>query len=324
MSNFDIQKLNEIIKEDNNDYPSCNININYKNNNKAIFICIDINCINGLIMLIQSFLKHNNVDDYVFNIFCEKSVFEVAKKTMKLLFDNTNYNIKLFDNNDLNVINKYIDNSCSVNKHCKNDMNFARFFYEKYFEENYYLYIDADIIINGNVDVFFNNLENNYIMVVQNFELIKAVKPKEDKIKYLESEYKLKFNSNGFNAGIYSINNIKSKNENNLDKIISLMNKEYDTFNFGTQPVLNLFYNDKLNSIQNNYFDIEINNIKKSITEWNETDISINKVNLTSSLINNFKSIHFCGSIKPWHDNSPHHKLFLSIIFDNKYIQNLI
>ena len=229
--NLDIQKLDNLLKISNKNLKTQNYNNEYQKNDKAIFICLDENCIKGLIMVIQSILNYNNKNKYVFNILCEDLVYDKTVNIVNNLFSDINFNIKKFINEELDCIQKYFNNSCLNNIRCRNVMNFARFFYEKYFDENYYLYTDTDMIFNGNIDIFFENLENEYIKVILNHNLEDAVCPIEYKKKYLSTKYNLDFNSNGFNAGIYSINNFKSKNENHLQKIINLMNEENNSFN---------------------------------------------------------------------------------------------
>lgn len=300
------------------------INYNNKNINKAIFICLDCNCIKGLIMVLQSILNHNDKNKYVFNILCEESAYVIVLEILNKLFYDINYNVKIFDCNLLYKIDKYFNNSCGENPHCKNAMNYARFFYELYFDENYYLYIDTDIIFNGNIDHFFTNIEYEYIKVVLNLNLYEAVRPKLEKIKYIEEKYNLvlknigiyinqndDMRSKGFNAGIYCINNLKNKENDNLNKIITFMNDEYDSFYFGTQPVVNIFYHNILSFIENNYMVYN----DGIYSEWNNyktwTDIDI------KSIMNNFekfKSIHVVGKVKPWEKESEFKYLYQQII----------
>jgi lipopolysaccharide biosynthesis glycosyltransferase len=283
----------------------------YKEISRAIFICLDNNTLYGLIMVIQSLIMHNDIDNYVFNILTDDECYKKTLKIFKEIFKNLSYNIKIFDTKLINKIEKYFNNSCEYNPHCKNIMNYARFFYQNYFNEKYYLYTDTDILFNDSIEPFFNNLENNYINVVLNIDLFDAVRPKEEYKNYLENKYNLNFTSEGFNAGIYAINNTKSLEENHLNKIVDFMNDENNCFKFGTQPVVNIFYNKIKNGIENDY--LIINNNKYSI--WNYHDTwNFSNYDVVNNNFYKFKCVHFTGNKKPWDINCPYYNIFLNII----------
>lgn len=298
-----LELLNDLVTDDYKEYNSININNNYKNNNKAIFICLDNNCIFGLIMTIQSIIKTNEVNSYIFNILCDYESYNITKKVLNTLFSNINFNIKKFDFSMLVPMNNYIINSCKINSRCRNNMNYSRFFYEKYFEEDYYLYIDTDIIVKHDLNIYFENLENCYIRTVLNMDLRSAVEPSEIKTKYLTETYKVDFTDKGFNAGMYTINNKKAKEENHLDEIIKFMNTEYRSFKLGTQPIVNIFYYNKISDIGD--------------LTWNYCNLR--RLKDYKSILNNLKSIHFKGNGKPWEVNDKFYNMFLEVIFSNEY-----
>jgi lipopolysaccharide biosynthesis glycosyltransferase len=284
---------------------------NLDNPSKAIFICVDKNTILGLIMLIQSILLTNNKNKYIFNILANDEDYERIKYIMNIVFPITNYNIQKFNNEDLDSILLYFNNSCKLNKHCKNNMNFARFFYEKYFITELYLYIDTDIIIYNNIDVFFDNLENELIKVVNNVKLIKSAYIKSDKVKYMINKYNLDLYSQSFNAGIYSINNSKFIKEDHLNKLIKFMNTEYDCFDLGTQPIMNIYFYNYITGIPIKIFNDIVHRFI-SFSDWNFNDVSVVE-NVTKHL-SEIKSIHFTGPNKPWDLTSKYFNLFNNII----------
>jgi lipopolysaccharide biosynthesis glycosyltransferase len=284
----------------------------YNDVNRAIFICADKNTLLGMVMVIQSFFQYNDRRGYSVNILVDSDVYVAVKSIMYEYFSKLNYKIKPFDNSNLEALHPFMTSSCTNNPLCRNDMNFARFFYQNYFSEPLYLYVDTDILIFANVDVFFENLGNATITVVKNLSLIYTASfTSQDACKAILSKYNIKSEHElSFNAGIYSVNNEAFVRDNHLHGLLHFMSQEPTSFKFGTQPVLNIYFFHIATSIGIKSIFCNKNHICYS--DWNYTWHMA--VNDTMSCFSKIKSLHFSGTLKPWNTTSPYFPLFIKVI----------
>jgi lipopolysaccharide biosynthesis glycosyltransferase len=299
-----IEKIQRVINTSNSNYV---LNKNTSNSDKAIFITVDKDSIMPFICLIQSIINTNNVNRYVFNILADYSSISYVTRVMNGLFSRTNFNIKEFNYTDLNPIYDYI-----YNNPIKSKMHYARLFYENYFEEIYYVSIDVNTIIYGDISPFFNfdiNNEDHIINVVKNFRLLNVCGISNDKLKYVISNFRLDPKSFGFTSFIYAINNKYFTLNEHLNKILKLMDAESKTFNCGLQSILNVYFYHIAKTFNTILF-------RKTeyihYSDWAYFDLSNSEVFKKNQ--KKIKSIHFNGLAKHYNNNSSHYELFLNVI----------
>lgn len=264
-----------------------------------IYSCVDYKNIDKLIVLFNS---------------CYLNCLE--KNTLKfyILTDNENYEkpfipkyleniitIKhvVFNEKWTELLNNFNENFYQNCSWCKNNMNFARFLFFNVFPHiDRAIYLDWDMIVQGNIYELYNEYNSNEEMVISKINE--------------RSIYDNIFNQN-FKGNIYSRNTTKINNviqllnlnliqlktiphfcsgfyiiskqhfeENYLIKFIeNLINvqKTYKCFNLGTQAVMNLMHLDKRIFVDRC---------------WNLTP--------DKDDINKIKIIHWNGHSKPWND----------------------
>lgn len=305
----DLLKIIEEVDSENYFVPDLKV---YNRVNRALFLCVDRNTLLGMVMVIQSFFTFNDPRCYIVNLLVAGDVFITVKSILHKYFSKMNYRIQSFDKSNLEAIKPFIESSCTDNPHCKNEMNFARFFYQNYFSEPLYLYVDTDILIFSNVDVFFENLSNETITVVKNFPIVLTAQFTSPTAK---SNVLSKHNIKGemelsFNAGIYSVNNEEFVRNNHLNGLIQFMCEETESFRFGTQPVLNIYFFHIATSVPIKAIFCNKNHIYYS--DWNYTWHTA--VNDTIHCFSKIKSLHFSGDCKPWNETSPYFSLFNKVI----------
>lgn len=164
---------------------------------------------------------------------------------------------------------------------------YNRLFCQYYLNENIdrILYLDADIVIDGDLKELYNcNFENNYYVACKDFAGIENGD---------STRLNLKENFSYMNSGVLLINlellrNIK------LESLIELIDKYKDNIIYPDQDLLNLMYENKIKDISSKY-----NYIVKDerYTEINEKDI------------NNISVYHYAGKNKPWKINGGKIKL---------------
>lgn len=152
------------------------------------------------------------------------------------------------------------------------------------------LYLDADIIVNANIDELYKkDLEGNFIGAVSNPDFNR------------HAELNMHKDSNYFNAGIMLIDNKKWKEYGLGEKVIDFVGNNPEVCNFLDQDGLNAVINGKWKRL-----DLKFNQ-QAVIFDKN----FLNQENLFGSLeLREAKSdpviIHYTGSSKPWHFRNKH------------------
>ena len=139
------------------------------------------------------------------------------------------------------------------------------------------LYLDVDIIVDGNISELWNTNIEEYVVA--------AVR--EESVEANEERLGIPKNQKYFNAGVLLMNLKKIREEKFFEKIMNYLKKNYETILYSDQDVLNaVFYNTWLELDEkwnyHNYFVIRRNS-------------KIELINLDTPRI-----IHYTGPIKPW------------------------
>jgi len=255
-----------------------------------IFICLDSNCLIPFNCLINSILKFKN--DYMFYVLVDNqnTLDEVQKfsNEMKIQIET-----KIFISNQ-DYDNFYLGR-----------MNYARFFFDEYFEADDYIYIDTDIIVFGNIAEIWkiynkNKTDDKYFAAVMVDNIQTLLLPNSEFRQIYQ-----KYQNKGFNAGIYITSAFKWREKKIKTNILKLLEETRGHFKFGTQPLLNVMFYNKVIDLpiewnvcsHTNITDISL--IKKIILDFKKfRTINVNILDYEYISKNNIKLIHYAGPIQ--------------------------
>lgn len=265
----------------------------------SVVLCTDEYNLPGLFVTVQSIFKNCSTPSrlYFYVIVSEQSIKDLLEFHRTLLFENIQIQIQVLNQENQAKIANYKE-FCESNAHCKNLMNFARFFISDIFPEiNTYLYIDTDYLVIDDITQLWDSLDKN--------EEIYAV-PSEytnERAYSLTEQGKTLLDLSPrrpFNAGIYIINSHIWKQKNRTEECISLINSKYmqKMFRFGTQPLLNYLFQGVYV-----YLPTKWNRIAHDTVEELAGQRPIDYLNALSKndlIKQNISAVHFAGMPKPW------------------------
>lgn len=153
------------------------------------------------------------------------------------------------------------------------------------------LYLDVDIIVDGNISELWNTNIEEYVVA--------AVR--EESVEANEERLGIPKNQKYFNAGVLLMNLKKIREEKFFEKIMNYLKKNYETILYSDQDVLNaVFYN--------NWLELD--------EKWNYHNYFVIRRNSKIELINldTPRIIHYTGPIKPW-------ELEATTVLKEKYLE---
>lgn len=278
-----------------------------KNSLDIIFSC-NKQYIQPLLSIINSILTNTDSNNKLtFNIVCDDSKFFIDKlEILKTIHKSYNYSFKCvtlldsLDDNEVEYLKKY---SYSPDEHTSSIYNFSRFWFHKLFPElDYIIYLDIDMIIEGDIYELANfsfNKECFFAAVCGPwfFSHSKQVNL-QYKIKLMKfkktilNRYNIKNDDLAFNAGLYVTSLDFWRKNNKLDEIKNILKERYENKNLyklGTQPPLNLIF-------LNNMIKIEdLNWMVSSLGEYKVSNFAIESITSGKA-----KCLHWTGPKKPW------------------------
>ena len=168
------------------------------------------------------------------------------------------------------------------------EATYYRMFIEDYLssENEYYVYIDADIICHKDPVPSFNS----NLFDLESTKHTISVKTEHHKSKNTEEMFK-RLSLSGrryFNAGVMIINYNKWQKDNLTKKLITKMNILSDNIVFWDQDVLNSYFDGEYLELDNNL------NYNLHLTEENS------KKKILKKALNDMVLVHYSGSFKPW------------------------
>lgn len=152
------------------------------------------------------------------------------------------------------------------------------------------LYLDSDIVINGNIkNIFDINVSEYFLSAVENPGFERQV----DLCMYQNSKY--------FNAGVLYANLDKWRKESIFAKCVEYMKTNYSQIKLADQDVLNAVVN-------GNWYSMELKYNQQAIIFEEEFEKKYNYFTQTElkDAIENPIIIHYSGSSKPWHFRNKH------------------
>lgn len=161
------------------------------------------------------------------------------------------------------------------------------------------LYLDIDLVVDGNILELWNTDIDNYIVAAVREESVEA---NEERLG-IPKNYKY------FNAGVLLMNLKKMREKKYFEKIMDYLNQNQETILYSDQDVLNgVFYN--------NWLELD--------KKWNYHNYFVVKKNSKKELIELDKPviIHYTGPIKPWDKEATTILKYKYFEYENIYLNN--
>jgi lipopolysaccharide biosynthesis glycosyltransferase len=253
-----------------------------------IVFATDQNYIQHLSVALISLLSNNSSLD--FKIFIISSGLDSDNfQKIKSITEKYKVHLKQIIIND-DVFEKFV-----TNFHFTKAM-YYRLLIPNFIDEDKVLYLDADIVANGDIENLYNqDLQDNFIGAVLN--------PRFDRYEELEMDEESRY----FNSGVMLINNKKWKEEGLATKVIEFIDFNHNIVTFPDQDGLNAVINGRWKEIELKYnqqaviFEQDFSSKYNCFSEQNLIEAK------NSPII-----IHYTGSSKPWHfrNNHPYKYLY--------------
>lgn len=253
-----------------------------------IVFAADQNYIQHLSVSLVSLLVNNK--NLNFNIFLISNGIDNENfEKLKLITQNYNLNLEQI------IINDDTFEKLVINHHFTKAM-YYRLLIPNLIHEEKVLYLDSDIVVNGDISILYNqNLDNHYVGAVLN--------PGFNR----HNELKMDNHSKYFNSGVMLMNNKKLKEDNLIKKIIDFIDLNYSIVKFPDQDGLNSIINGKWKQLSLKYNQQAVIYTENFENEYNDYSLEELKEAKLNPII-----IHYTGSSKPWYfrNNHPHKNLY--------------
>lgn len=141
------------------------------------------------------------------------------------------------------------------------------------------LWLDADIIINGKLDRFYDQSFNDkYLVVCNDFY------EKEEEIQSIKMRMDINNKHVYFNSGVILFNLNKIRKSITEENIKTCLIKYKDRLTYPDQDILNHLYQNNVKYDNEYIYNFQVNNLKK----------------LTKEQLKSIKILHYSGARKPW------------------------
>ncbi len=271
-----------------------------------IILCTDEYNLAGLFVTMNSIYKNcsdsSRLEFYILvnESFIKNTIYVAVEK----FFKGIKIRVEVFGSELTKKIAGYQD-FCRNNAHCKNIMNFSRFFIPELFPEvQGFIYMDTDYLVIDDILTLWDG-----ISMTNEFYAVPVLCSNKDIYSYEEKDEEgLNLSSrHPFNAGIYIVNANEWKKNDRTKELISLTNSKYfqSIFRFGTQPLLNYIF-------QGHYEYLPMKWNRLAYEKMNELmgqrPIDLMSVFSKDDLIKEeISAIHFNGIPKPWQNGNQSH-----------------
>lgn len=242
-----------------------------------IFFCVNNTYAEHLLVTIISILENNLEQNIVFHVLSSDFSDE-----SKMMLENTLKKYRNFEIKYIAVNKKYF-----IDSNLKNNIEYISL--ETYYRYiiadiapnlNKALYLDADLIVNGNLYELYNvDLENNYCAGV-----------KDKFIEETDYKHKLGMSLNEIyiNAGVMLLNLGKLRKDHMSIKLLNNTIKLAEQIEYQDQDIINITFRERIKEVDSKYNFASSNVIRE-------------KQKIKEAII-----IHYTGPIKPWNNNCKH------------------
>lgn len=255
------------------------------------------------------------INDNYFEI-CKTMIFSLIKYN-----NHRNVNIYLLNKNltdtKINDISRYVKEMGGKFKNVvvsDNDLPELPIVIKRFSVEMYYriiahkllprdldriLWLDADIIINGKLDRFYDqNFSDKYLVVCKDFY------EQEEEIQSIKKNMDINSKHVYFNSGVILFNLKKIRENIKEEEIKECLIKYKDDLRYPDQDILNHLYQNNVKYENEYIYNFQVNNLKK----------------LTNDQLESIKILHYSGFRKPWNARSafPVCKIYWKIEWERK------
>ncbi|AYV84291.1 MAG: putative galacturonosyltransferase 6-like protein [Hyperionvirus sp.] len=260
-----------------------------------ILICSDHNEFIGVFAVIESIIVNTNHPERIhFHITVNDKELDLFSRQFHNLFNQYKFNIEIKEFPP----NKFLEENICIKHHntffvnyISNIMNFSRFYLgELYPHLEKVIYLDTDVIVQGDIiELHDSILLDKHMFAAVPFMTFYQLGFYNQVLEFFPD---LKLNHKTFNAGVYLTNLKEWTKQNILLQVQKIMlihkNSKDPLFNLGTQPILNIIFNDKYYELPGCWNYINLGCI--SDLEKNED-------------FHKAKILHWSGLQKPWLPN---------------------
>lgn len=242
-----------------------------------IFFCVNNAYADKLLVTIISILENNLEQKIAFYILSS----DFSDKN-KILIQDTLKKYRNFKIKYLNVDKKIFDNS-----NLKNNIEYISLeTYYRYIiadivpDINKALYLDADLIVNGRLNEFYDiDIENNYCAGV-----------KDKFIEEIDYKNTLGMSSDEIyiNAGVMLLNLGKLRKDHMSTKLLNNTIKLAEQIEYQDQDIINITFRGGIKEVDSKY-------------NFTSSNVIREKQKIKEAII-----IHYTGPIKPWNDSCKH------------------
>ena len=242
---------------------------------KVVFTLSD-NYVDHLCVAIFSLFYNNPQINFTISVFTDKFSKKNEEKVRRLIQRHR----AIFE---LITLESSVFDDCVLNYHFA-AVNYFRLQIPQYYLDDIVLYLDVDIVVNGDISELFNiNIEKYYLAAVSELNF--------NRFEILG----MKNTSSYFNAGVMLINNKKWKKDDFGSKVLDYIKMNPNSILMADQDGLN-------SQIDGDFFQLPIK--YNAQAEYFKS----NKFAKKSECI----IVHYSGSVKPWHliNRAPKHPLW--------------
>jgi lipopolysaccharide biosynthesis glycosyltransferase len=265
----------------------------------SIALCTDEYSLAGLFVTVNSIIKNCSTPSRLeFYVVISENIFKhLLERYSTKLFGDVKVKIEIINEEIEGRILGYKE-FCRDNLHCKNLMNFSRFFIGDIFPELHsYIYIDTDYLIVDDITKLWDSIDkhNELYAVPSEYTNERAYSLTDVGKQSLELSHR-----RPFNAGIYVVNAELYRKNNRTEQFVELINSPgfQRMFRFGTQPLLNYVYQDTYVYLPTQWNRIAYDKI---VELGNQRPIDLVNILSEGDLVKEgISAVHFAGIPKPW------------------------
>lgn len=234
-----------------------------------IFFCINDAYVEKLCVVMVSILENHRNSNITFHVVSSdlsdnsKYIIEQLKKIYK------NYNI-VYYSPDREIFKEF-----NINIEYITIETYYRYIISELAPQiDKCLYLDADIVVNGSLNKFYNmDISQYYCAGVRDVFI--------EEINY-KKKIGLKQNDLYINAGVLLLNLSKIRNDNKVEQLLDNTRKYADIIEYQDQDIINITFKNKIKEVSSIY-NFTSGNVKHEKNRRNEAII-----------------IHYTGKEKPW------------------------
>lgn len=262
----------------------------------SIALCSDLYNLAGLLITVNSIVKNCSEPErlHFYILVDSEATIELTKAIFETYMPGVRNTIEQLEEQAVNAISGY-QNFCGGNKHCRNLMNFARFYLPLLFPNtDHMIYIDTDFLV-------VDDIVKLWSLVDKKSEFYAVPSEYTNEMAYAltkESTVDLS-NRPPFNAGIYVMNCEAWREKGYTFKFLEMINDPVlqKSFRFGTQPLLNYKFQETYVQLPTSWNRVAYDYVREI---ENRPITLFNNLSKEELIKEGVSALHFAGTPKPW------------------------